>query len=249
MAETAAALAPMVRKLENWTVLDDKDRKALCALPHALKTIEAQSYIIREGEKPTHACVMLSGLAYRHKIVATGSRQIVSLHMSGDLVDLQNAVLGTADHNVQLLTRAEVALIPRDAILELAFERPAIGRALWYDTLVDGSIFREWIANIGRRDARMRLAHMLCEFAIRLDAAGLGSHMKWQLPMTQEQLADCTGLTAVHVNRTLQALGKEGLITRTRRSVTVNDWKALARAGDFESGYLHLPAHKLVLER
>ncbi|HTU09520.1 MAG TPA: Crp/Fnr family transcriptional regulator [Allosphingosinicella sp.] len=249
MFDAATTLAPMVQKLEYWMLLDDADRAALYALPHGIRTIDPNDYIVREGECPTHACLMLSGLTYRHKIVGTGARQIVSLHMSGDIVDLQNSLLGTADHNVQALTRATVAFIPRDAILQLAFERPAVGRAIWYDTLVDGAISREWIANLGRRDARKRLAHMLCEFALRLDAAGLGSDKRLELPMTQEQLGDCTGLTAVHVNRTLRILGKEGLITRTRRSVTVNDWKALAEAGDFEASYLHLPEHKLVLMR
>jgi CRP-like cAMP-binding protein len=245
MPEPAAPLAPMLRKLEYWAYLNEEDRDALLALPHVLKTIEPHQYIVREGDKPTHSCLIRSGIAYRHKVVATGARQIVSIHLAGDIVDLQNSVLGTADHNVQALTACEVALIPRDAVIRLAFERPAIGQAMWYDTLVDGSIFREWIANVGRRDARTRLAHLLCEFALRLEAAGLGNHMEWELPMTQEQLADCTGLTPVHVNRMLQTLGKEGLISRTRRSVIVNDWKALAHTADFESTYLHLPEHKL----
>lgn len=247
MPEVAAPLAPMLRKLEYWAFLSDADREALLALPHALKTMEPHQYIVREGDKPTHSCLIRSGIAYRHKVVATGARQIVSIHMTGDIVDLQNSVLGTADHNVQALTTCEVALIPRDAVMQLAFERPAIGQAMWYDTLVDGSIFREWIANVGRRDARTRLAHLLCEFALRFEAAGLGDHMEWELPMTQEQLADCTGLTPVHVNRMLQTLGKQGLITRTRRSVIVNDWKALADTADFDSTYLHLPEHKLSL--
>jgi CRP-like cAMP-binding protein len=247
MSEAVAPLAPMLRKLESWAFFSDEDRKALLALPHTLKTIEAHHYIVREGDKPTHSCLMRAGLSYRHKIVATGARQIVAIHMSGDMVDLQNSILGTADHNVQALTNSQVAFIPREAVVQLAFERPAIGKAMWYDTLVDGAIFREWIANVGRRDARTRIAHLLCEFALRLEAAGLGNHMEWELPMTQEQLADCTGLTPIHVNRMLQNLGKDELITRTRRSVTVNNWKALAKAGDFESTYLHLPENKLAL--
>ena len=247
MSEAAPPLTPMLRKLEYWAFLNDEDRQALLALPHTLKTIEPHHYIVREGDKPAHSCVMLSGLTYRHKVVKTGARQIFAIHMSGDIVDLQNSLLGIADHNVQALTKSKVAFIPREAVTQLAFERPAVGRALWHDTLVDGSIFREWIANVGRRDARTRISHLLCEFALRLEAAGLGNHMEWELPMTQEQLADCTGLTSVHVNRMLQTLGKDGLISRTRRAVIVNDWKALADAGDFESTYLHLPEHKLAM--
>ncbi|HYD14151.1 MAG TPA: Crp/Fnr family transcriptional regulator [Allosphingosinicella sp.] len=237
----------MLRKLEYGAFLNGEDRDALLSLPHMNKTVEAHTYILREGDKPTHACLMLSGLTYRHKIVANGARQIVSLHMAGDLVDLQNALLGTADHHVQALTRSDVAFIPLEAIKNIAFDRPAIGQAMWYDTLVDGSIFREWIANVGRRDARTRLAHLFCEYALRMEAAGLGDHNEWELPMTQEVLADCTGLTPVHVNRMLKSLEQDGLISRTRRSVTVRDWKALAAAGDFQSAYLHLPAHKLAL--
>jgi len=237
----------MIRKLETWTFLSQDDREALLALPFTVKTIEAHHFIVREGDKPTNSCVLLSGLAYRHKVVAGGARQILSIHMTGDMVDLQNSLLGIADHNVQALTRSQVALIPREAIKQIAFDRPAVGQALWCDTLVDGSIFREWIANVGRRDARTRIAHLLCEFALRLEAAGLGNHIQWELPMTQEQIADCTGLTPVHVNRMFKTLELDGLITRTRRTVTVTDWSALAEAGDFDSAYLHLPEHKLAM--
>nr|WP_295374278.1 Crp/Fnr family transcriptional regulator [uncultured Sphingosinicella sp.] len=246
MSDTSP-LAPMLRKLEYWATFSDSDREALLALPYTLKTFEPAGMVVREGDKPTHSCLLRSGYLYRHKIVADGARQILALHMSGDMVDLQNSLLRLADHNVQALTRAEVAYIPREAVQEIAFARPSIGMAMWHDTLVDGSVFREWIANVGRRDARTRLAHLLCEFALRLEAAGLGEHGKWDLPMTQEQLADATGLTPVHVNRTLKALDASRLIVRSKRSVTVADWKALAAAGDFQSSYLHMPEHKLGL--
>jgi CRP-like cAMP-binding protein len=106
--------------------------------------------------------------------------------------------------------------------------------------LVDASIFREWTLNVGRRDARTRTAHLLCEFAMRLEVAGLGEQFDYELPMTQDQLADALGLTPVHVNRTLKALEAEGLIERTRRSVRIVNWKALANVGDFDPNYLHL---------
>ena len=200
---------------------------------------------MREGDLATHSCLLRSGFVYRHKIVRNGARQILSIHMSGDMVDLQNSLLGMADHSVQALTRAEVAFIPREEIKKIAFGRPAVGMAMWHDTLVDGSIFREWIANVGRRDARTRLAHLLCEFAVRLEAAGLADRDKYTLPMTQEQLADCTGLTSVHVNRTLQGLERDSVISRTKRTVTVADWKRLAEVGDFSSAYLHLRPDQL----
>jgi CRP-like cAMP-binding protein len=111
---------------------------------------------------------------------------------------------------------------------------------MWYDTLVDASIFREWILNIARRDARARIAHVLCEFGVRLEALGLGDRTSYQFPMTQEQLADVTGLTTVHVNRSLMNLEDRGLLTRTQRYVAVADWARLKKAGDFDEAYLHL---------
>ena len=234
------SLQPMLQKLRYWFRLDKEDESAVLALPHRVRKIDRHHYLVRERETATHCCVMLSGFSVRQKVVAGGARQIVSIHMAGDLVDLQNALLGTADHGVQMLTAGEVAFIPREEIQQLAMDRPRVGMAMWKDTLVDGSIFREWIANVGRRDATTRVAHILCEFALRLRLAGLGQDTNYELPMTQEQLADAVGLTSVHVNRTLQHLEKEKLINRNKRAVSIADWQRLADAGDFDETYLHL---------
>ena len=256
LVKSRSPLQPMVDKLAYWAKLDtywgefdEADEEALLSLPHRTKSLERHGYIVREREKTTHSCVMLSGFAIRHKIVVGGARQIVAVHMKGDIVDLQNSFLGVADHSVQVLTDAEVAFIPREAVKKLGFERPNVGMAMWHDTLVDGSVFREWIANVGRRDAHTRIAHLLCEFSLRLKVAGLGEETNYELPMTQEQLADCTGLTAVHVNRTLKALEAENLITRkSQRAITIGDWKKLAEAGDFDSAYLHLHEDEVALD-
>lgn len=231
----------MVRKLAYWCKLEAADRNALLALPHSVKTLQQHHFIIRERDRAAYSCLLLSGFAIRHKIVGGGYRQIVAIHMKGEMVDLQNSLLGTADHSVQMLTHGQVAMIPREEIIKLAFERSAVGQAMWLDTLVDASIFREWIANVGRRDARTRIAHVLCEFALRLKVAGLGEQSGYQLPMTQEQLGDATGLTSVHVNRTLKSLEADGLIGRlSPRSIVIGDWKKLSEVGDFDSNYLHL---------
>ena len=238
----------MVRKLAYWCKLDAADRDAILNLPYTLRRVEQHHYIIRDRDKAAFSCLLLSGFAVRHKIVGGGYRQICSIHMKGELVDLQNSLLGTADHSVQMLTNGQIAMIPRDEIMKLAFERPSVGRAMWYDTLVDGSIFREWIANVGRRDARTRVAHLLCEFALRLKVAGLGDEVGYQLPMTQEQLGDATGLTSVHVNRTIKQLEADGLIDRVSpRAISIGDWKKLADVGDFDSHYLHLSDGEVAL--
>ena len=237
-------LAPMLAKLQRWRPLSDEDCAALLALPYRVIKLRPQEYIVREGDKPQSSCLMLSGFSFRHKVAGNGGRQIFSIHMKGDVADLQNSLLGTADHNLQALTHVEVALIPVEAILDIAFTRPAVGRAMWYETLVDASIFREWTLNVGRRDARTRMAHMLCEFALRLELAGLGEKCSYLLPMTQEQLADALALTSVHTNRTLMHLGEDGLISRSQRAIRIEDWARLVETGDFDSAYLHLAGYQ-----
>lgn len=234
-------LEPLVEKLAYRSTLNVEDRKAILALPFTLKRLERFQFIVRERNIATHSCVMQSGYSARSKVVETGARQIVAIHMKGEMVDLQNSMLKVADHSVQMLTEGEVAMIPREAVAELAADRPNVARAMWIDTLVDGSIFREWIANNGRRNASTRVAHLLCELALRLKSAGLGEETSYELPMTQEQLADATGLTAVHVNRTLKKLSSDGLIERVgARKIYIGDWRKLAKAGDFDSNYLHM---------
>jgi CRP-like cAMP-binding protein len=243
-------LEPLLRKLEYWQKFTPDDRAAVVGLPHTVRAMEPHQYIIRDFDRAESSCLLLSGFAVRHKIVVGGHRQILSIHMKGDLVDLQNSLLGRADHSVQMLTAGKVATIPRDEITRIAFERPAVGKALWTDTLIDASIFREWIANVGRRDARTRIAHLLCEFSLRLKVAEIGEHTNYELPMTQDQLADATGLTSVHVNRTLRGLEADGLIERRNpRVIEIGDWRKLAETGDFNSGYLHLHEAEPALAR
>lgn len=234
----------MLRKLLLWVNLDAQQQQALVELPHSVIKVEKQRTLVREGDPVSHCYLVLSGYCVRLKYVGSGGRQIVSIHMKGDLVDMPNALLGIADHGVQALTACTLAKLPIEALQQLSDRIPAIKDALWYDTLVDASIHREWVANVGRRDALTRIAHLLCEFGLKMDAVGL-EQLNYELPMTQDQLADATGLTPVHVNRVLQALATDRLIERvTPKSVIIGDWKRLAAAGDFQPAYLHLDSLK-----
>jgi CRP-like cAMP-binding protein len=230
----------MMRKLESRALLDEDDRKAIHSLSFRRKAWEPGSYLVREGMACAESTVILEGFAYRQKLNEEGARQIVSFHIPGDFVDLENSLLKVADHNVQALTRCEVAAIPVREIIALIDSHPRVGRALWVDTLIDASIYREWVMNVGRRPARQRLAHLYCEMAKRLKLAGLGDESGYRVPMTQEQLADATGLTPVHVNRSLKALELDGLIVREGRFVTIPDWERLRDASGFNELYLHL---------
>lgn len=233
-------LWPIIEKLQLWSPLSEADQAALLALPFTARHLKAGHYVVWDGDRPQHSCLLIHGFAYRQKVVGDGAKQIFSIHMDGDLVDLQNSLLGRADHSVQMLTDGDVALVSVDTIRRIAFDRPAIGMAMWYETLVEGSIFREWIVNIGRRSARARIAHLLCELALRLEAAKLGSAEGYTLPMSQEWLADAVSLTPVHVNRVLKGLHEDGLIQRAKRWIEIRDWDRLAEAGDFNPAYLHL---------
>src|SRR5687767_8612173 len=207
-------LEAMIRRLSRLAPLARHDRDALRALPHSVRTCAPGQYLVRDGDEPDHCCLLVAGFAYRHKITGEGARQIISIHMASEFIDLQNIFLDLSDHNVQCLTEADVAFIPRGALRDVALASPAIARSLWLETLIDASIFREWVVNVGRRDSRARVAHLLCEFSLRLEAAGLARDHQYVLPMTQEQIADTVGLTPVHVNRVLRQLGEDGLILR-----------------------------------
>ena len=233
------ALQLLVRKLDLHHRLSPDDKQAVLDLPHKIRRLEAQSYLLREGDRPDRCAVILTGYAIRHKLTGDGSRQILAINIPGDAVDFQNLFLAESDHNVQMLTRGVVAEVPRQAIEELVLNHQEVGRAILVTTLVEASIFREWTVNIGQRDSRTRIAHLLCEFAYRLSAEHLDHSGVYELPMTQEQLADATGLTAVHVNRVLQALQRDGLIERDRRMVRFPSWQRIQDVGDFNPRYLH----------
>ena len=230
----------MLRKVDARTEIGPGDRQALLALPFSQRTLEASTYIVRQGERSKSSCLPLSGFAYRQKITDARARQILSVNVPGDFINLEGVALTVADHNVQALSRCEVAIIPRRAIRELLATHGRLAIAFWVDTLIDAAIVREWVVNVGRRDARTRIAHLLCEFGRRLELVGLAEAYRYELPMTQEQLADATGLTAVHVNRTLRAMEHEGLITRRRRFIAIPHWDKLRDVGDFNETYLHV---------
>lgn len=240
MTSARHPLEALVRNFELRSPLPPEDRDAILRLPYRLRTFEAGTYTIRESDAPQDCAVLVSGFAYRQKLTGEGTRQIVALHIPGDALDFQNLFLDVSDHSIQMLTRGEVALVKVQDLQVLARHRPSVQHAIVVKILVEAAIFREWILNLGRRDARTRVAHLLCELGVRLDAEGLAEDYSYELPMTQEQLADAVGLTPVHVSRTLKVLEAEGLIVRSKRVVRFSDRKGLRLVGDFNERYLHL---------
>jgi CRP-like cAMP-binding protein len=235
----AAALG---RKLCGSRMISPDEVNALRALPMRTQRLKAGASVVTEGQLVSECGVLISGYACRHKVAKDGGRQIVSFHVAGDLLDMQHLWLETADHNVQVITDANVAFVPVTALRQLVEEHPALGVALWRDSLLDASVFREWVLNVGRRDAKTRIAHMLCEFVARSEAAGLGGPSDQVIPMTQEHIGDATGLTPVHVNRMLRTLREEGALKGSGRDLQVADWKCLKQSAEFRGDYLHLAA-------
>lgn len=232
--------AMLGRRLALHSRLNAGDRAALAGLQAERRRLEPYGYLIRAGQPTTLCAVLLTGFAFRQKTAGDGGRQIVALHVPGDALDLQNLHLGIADHSVQALTRIEIATVPKAAMQEIEKARIGLSIAMTRDMLIEASLYREWMLNLGRRDARTRIAHFLSELHIRLRRMDLAATEGLELPMSQEQLGDLVGLTPIHVNRTLRGLEEDGLIVRERRMIRIPDRAALATAGDFDPAYLHL---------
>ncbi len=226
---------PLIRKLDQLGSLSEAEKQALTSFPLNVRLIGADLDLIRAGDHPSDCQLILEGFVCRYKTIEDGRWQIVSFHIPGDIVDLNSLSLGQMDHNVATLTQVKVASIPHAILLEWMRNHPHFARLLWRDTLIDAFIFREWVLNVGRRSAIERIAHLLCEMVTRLRAVGL----ECDLPITQAKLADATGLSAVHVNRTVQELQGDGLIELSGKTVAMLDWERLKRTAGFDPGYLH----------
>lgn len=233
-----ASVSPFLRKLESLAALDSEDLRTAQALLGPLRAIEARADLVEEGGAPGACTVLLEGLACRYKALDDGRRQILSLHTAGDLLDVHGVLLGRLDHSVATLSRCRVAPIQADALLEVLDQRPNLRLAFWRASLLDGALFRAWLVALGQRPAQERVAHLFCEVDARLGAAGVARGDTLDFPITQEELADALGLSVVHVNRVLQRLRRDGLITLRARKLAIHDRDALRRLGGFDPRYL-----------
>ena len=228
----------LVAKLEIFAPLPPADREALAALGDHARDMSARRNIIREGDRPDHIHLVLEGWAARYKLLPDGARQITAFLIPGDFCDLHVTILGEMDHSIATLTRAKIAYVTRGT-MEALTEHPLIARAFWWATLVDEAVLRSWIVNVGRRDAYQAIGHLMCELYARMKNVGLVTDHSYQLPLTQEELADALGLTPVHVNRVLQRMRAEGMISLSRGELTIHDYRQLEKESGFNANYLH----------
>ena len=228
----------LTANLQLYGALSADEQRAIENLVVSTRVTAAGEDLVVEGDAPSHCRVLLEGQAFRHKTLPDGRRQIMSFHIPGDVCDLQGLFLGM-DHNVTALFAGEVGLIPHAKLAETMEAHPRVARALWRTSLVEAAVFREWMIGMGRRSAYARIAHLFCEMIVRMRAAGLVNQNRCSFPITQQHLSDALGLSAVHTNRTLQALRGEGLLSFQGGELVIMDWPGLTAAGEFDAGYLH----------
>ena len=230
----------LARKLQTVIDLSEDDLARIEGLCTEIAAVSAKRDIIREGERPEHVHLILEGWAARYKILPDGARQITAFLIPGDFCDLHVTILGRMDHGIVAITPCKVAYVCGDSLDRLTTECTDLTRALWWTTLLDEAVLREWVVNNGRRDAYAAVAHLLCEMHLRMRMVGLADEGQFSLPLTQEEIGDATAMTGVHINRTLQRLRDDGLIELRQRVLSVRNVPALRQAAGFDPSYFHL---------
>lgn len=232
---------PLTMKLEQYVRFTPEEHERLDQLlTYPTKTYSRGKDIIRAGEKVEEIHLVLTGLAARSKTLRSGDRQFMALLVPGDLCDVEVFVLEGMDHDITSMTETTCVLIPAEVIEGLLTESTKLTRALWWSTMTDSAVLREWIVDHGSRDAAERLAHLMCEMLIRYRIIGATTDDSFPFPLTQEEISDALGMTPVHVNRMLQQLRAQGLIDLKGKTLSVLDTKGLQRVAQYDSSYLHL---------
>jgi CRP-like cAMP-binding protein len=233
---------PFLDKLVLRSQLGPAERKAILGLTGHPIQVETNRDFVRLGERISHASFVVAGLVGTFVQNRDGGRQITAVHIPGDMVDLHSVVAPDACSALQALSVSTILRVSHDLLRDVAHRFPAIAEAFWRECVVDSAVLSEWVLNVGRRDARTRLAHLLCEIACRTERSGDKIGPAVPFPATQTHIADMTGLTPVHVNRVLRLLAKENAVEVRARMIHILDWKRLVEIGDFDGAYLRLEA-------
>jgi CRP-like cAMP-binding protein len=234
------AIAALVQRMARRDDVSDEEKAAIASAAGEDRTYAAGTDLVLEGAEPTRSTLLVSGFATRYRVVEDGGRQITSIHVAGDFVDLHGFLLRKMDHSVGALSDCRVIAFPHEGLRRITERYPHLTRLLWLMTLLDAAMNREWIVGMGRLSAVERMAHLLCELKIRLDAVGLAERDRFRFPATQVALADALGLSTVHVSRVLKELRDQGLADWDGEDVRIGDWDGLLRLAQFDDTYLHL---------
>ena len=240
MESHQSAIERFLQRLLLRSALTPQEQQAILSLRGEKERVRANLDIVTPGEHVDRACLVARGLVGRFDQMLDGQRQLTSFYIAGDMCDLHSVVAPKASWSITAVSPTTVIRIPHSELRQLCIRYPAIAVAFWRDGTTDASIFAKWVGNLGRKNAKARIAHIFCEMGTRMEAAGLGTRTAFQLDATQGQLADAAGLTPVHVNRTLQDIRGEGLLTFQSGYVDISDWEALASVAEFDADYLML---------
>jgi CRP-like cAMP-binding protein len=232
-------IGALVERLYSSSTPSSEDIEAIRSLPLFIKQVEAHHFVVREGERPTHCCLVAAGFCVRTKTTGDGKRQILSIHIPGEIPDLQSLHLAVMDHDLVTLTPATLGFIEHHTLREMLRRHPSLADLFWRDTLIDAAMFREWIVNVGQRPAPSRLAHVVAELHERLKSIKQIDGNTFEMPLTQEQIGEALGITAVHANRVIRQLRQEGILEFSRGRVTILNQQALLELADFDGRYLH----------
>jgi CRP-like cAMP-binding protein len=229
----------LLSRLERSTALSGEDRQLVADLPLTVANFSANQEISHRADEP-RCTLVLSGFLYGHKRVGGSRRQITSLLVPGDVGALNGLYLQKPDQHLSALGSAVVAFFPYSAFEYMLERSPRLSRAFWREASIEAAILREWVANLGRREALARVAHVVCELVMRLQAVDLARNLCFSIPWTQVDVADACGISGVHANRVVQELRRLELVDWDTRQLRIRDWDTLARIGDFSGDYLQL---------
>lgn len=228
----------LVERLHFTSAASRDDIDAIHSLPLSIKKVDSRHFVVRDGQRPSHCCMIAAGFCVRSKTTGDGKRQILSIHIPSEIPDLQSLHLVVMDHDLVTLTPATLGFIEHH-VRELFRRRPSLADLFWRDTLIDAAMFREWIVNVGQRPAPSRLAHVMAELYERLKSIKHIDGNTFEMPLTQEQIGEALGITAVHANRMIRQLRQEGILEFSRGRVTILNQQALLDLADFDGRYLH----------
>lgn len=229
----------LIRNLGEHTALSEEDIAEIRALTVSQRDFEPNEDFIRQGDQPEHSALVVSGMVARYHLLGSGRRQYLSFHLTGDLPDAQGLFIDEMDHGLSALGPASVAFIPHRELIAAFQRRPTFGLAVWRETLLDASIFREAITNNSARPMKARMAHLFCELFYRARAAQLVSDNRCRVPISLGQLGETLGMAIATVNRTLAELRRSGAMDLRDGELIVLRWRELQRLGDFSPAYLH----------
>ncbi len=230
----------LARRLRAAGSLSTMDEVMLSRLHWDVVDIPAKTDFLNEGDRPNRCCLLIDGLIIRSNFTQGGERQIQSVHIPGDMPDLQSLHLKQMDHYIGTVSPCRVAFISHDAILRTLERSKDLTARFWRETLIDAALYRAIIVRNARLGSTERLAHFICEMWCRFDAVGLTDASGFPFAMTQEMVGQVLGLSIVSVNRSMQLLRAEGLVVWDRGRIDILDWNRLAGLGQFDPTFLHL---------